>query len=59
MNRPLTLLLLTFAAATAHADIDLVTLPKKDYVQLTVYNSVDLTLARERRENSGNTARGG
>jgi hypothetical protein len=31
------------------AKIDLVTLPQRDMVQLTIYNSADLTLARESR----------
>ena len=31
------------------AKIDLVTLPTRDTVQLTIYNSADLTLARESR----------
>jgi hypothetical protein len=35
-----------FAPASA---IELVTLPKRDNVQLTIYNSADLTLVRERR----------
>jgi hypothetical protein len=35
-----------FAPASA---IELVTLPKRDSVQLTIYNSADLTLAREKR----------
>jgi hypothetical protein len=35
-----------FAPASA---IELVTLPKRDKVQLTIYNSADLTLVRERR----------
>lgn len=34
----------------AAAKIDLVTLPERDSVQLTIYNSADLTLARERRD---------
>jgi hypothetical protein len=32
-----------------HAKVDLVTLPKRDAVQLTIYNSADLTLVRETR----------
>jgi hypothetical protein len=36
-------------AATAHAKVDLVTLPARDSVQLTIYNPGDLTLARENR----------
>ncbi|GAJ18305.1 unnamed protein product, partial [marine sediment metagenome] len=35
-----------FAPASA---IELVTLPRRDKVQLTIYNSADLTLVRERR----------
>lgn len=38
------------AAMTAQAKIDLVTLPKRQSVQLTIYNSADMTLARDRRE---------
>jgi hypothetical protein len=34
---------------TADAKIDLVTLPERDTVQLTIYNSADLTLVRESR----------
>ena len=34
----------------AHAGIDLVTLPERDNVQLTIYNSADLTLVREVRK---------
>jgi hypothetical protein len=34
---------------TAQAKIDLVTLPRRDNVQLTIYNSADLTLVRESR----------
>ena len=38
------------AAGPAHArDIDLVTLPPRDAVQLTIYNSEDLTLVKEIR----------
>lgn len=44
---PCVLLLLT--AATAFAKVDLVTLPERDSVQLTIYNSADLTLLRESR----------
>jgi hypothetical protein len=36
-------------AATASAKVDLVTLPTRDRVQLTIYNSADLTLVRESR----------
>ncbi|MFO8012732.1 MAG: hypothetical protein R6X20_05430 [Phycisphaerae bacterium] len=41
---------LASAMAVAHArDIDLVTLPPRDQVQLTIYNSEDLTLVKEIR----------
>ena len=36
-------------SGAATAKIDLVTLPTRDTVQLTIYNSADLTLARESR----------
>lgn len=36
-------------ASSAQAKVDLVTLPTRDTVQLTIYNSADLTLARESR----------
>src|SRR6266540_3175419 len=42
------LLFLAFAFA-AHAHINVVTLPDRDTVQLTIYNSVDLTLVKETR----------
>jgi len=42
--------LVLLATAAAHArDIDLVTLPPRDAVQLTIYNSEDLTLVKEIR----------
>jgi hypothetical protein len=34
----------------AHAKVDLVTLPTRDTVQLTIYNSADLTLVRDSRD---------
>src|SRR6267154_5819153 len=37
------------APAPAHARINVVTLPGRDSVQLTIYNSVDLTLVKETR----------
>jgi hypothetical protein len=40
---------LTSFAVKAHAKIDLVTLPVRDQVQLTIYNSADLTLACDSR----------
>ena len=33
----------------AKAKVDLVTLPTRDTVQLTIYNSADMTLVRESR----------
>ncbi len=44
-----TLLFVLLLSATAWAKVDLVTLPQRDTVQLTIYNSADLTLARESR----------
>ena len=53
MNKSLvmaTLLVLAMVAGVAQArNIDLVTLPPRDTVQLTIYNSEDLTLVRETR----------
>jgi hypothetical protein len=42
-------LLLLVVCAGAYGKVDLVTLPQRDTVQLTIYNSADLTLARESR----------
>ena len=36
-------------SGTAQAKVDLVTLPTRDTVQLTIYNSADMTLVRESR----------
>ncbi len=50
--RPLTFVLTgvaALAALTAEARINVVTLPGRDTVQLTVYNSADLTLVKETR----------
>ena len=41
---------LSLPPAAAQARIDLVTVPARDRTELTIYNSVDLTLAREERE---------
>ena len=43
------LALLVGAAAPAGARIGLVTVPRRDAVQVTIYNSADLTLVREER----------
>jgi hypothetical protein len=45
----LAVFLLLCGAVRAEAKVDLVTLPSRDAVQLTIYNSADLTLARESR----------
>jgi hypothetical protein len=52
MMKNITVILLLFAAAVsiAEAKVDLVTLPTRDTVQLTIYNSADLTLVRESRD---------
>lgn len=42
-------LLLVLAALPAAAKVDLVTLPARDRVELTIYNGADLTLVRESR----------
>ena len=43
------LLIIINVAGTTHAKVDLVTLPSRDTVQLTIYNSADMTLVRESR----------
>jgi len=48
MKRALIFIILTISL-NAQAKIDLVTLPSRDKVQLTIYNSADLTLVRESR----------
>ncbi|UCE46187.1 MAG: DUF4139 domain-containing protein [Phycisphaerales bacterium] len=45
----LLLLIIAAAASVAEAKVDLVTLPSRDTVQLTIYNSADMTLVRESR----------
>ena len=45
----MTTLCLTLIAGFAEGKVDLVTLPSRESVQLTIYNSADLTLAREKR----------
>jgi len=44
-----TLALLLAAAPAAAKNVDLVTLPKRNTVQLTIYNSEDITLVKETR----------
>jgi hypothetical protein len=49
-RRPIFILSVIVATASAaQAKVDLVTLPSRDTVQLTIYNSADLTLVRESR----------
>ncbi|MHC4353816.1 MAG: hypothetical protein ACYS0H_13985, partial [Planctomycetota bacterium] len=43
------LVIIAAAAGVASAKVDLVTLPSRDTVQLTIYNSADMTLVRESR----------
>jgi hypothetical protein len=43
------LLIIVVIAGVSRAKIDLVTLPSRDTVQLTIYNSADMTLVRESR----------
>ena len=43
------LLIIATVAGTTKAKVDLVTLPSRDTVQLTIYNSADMTLVRESR----------
>ncbi|MEJ2647538.1 MAG: DUF4139 domain-containing protein [Sedimentisphaerales bacterium] len=49
MKRTNTLLIIIAITSSAYAKVDLVTLPERDTVQLTIYNSADMTLARESR----------
>jgi hypothetical protein len=49
MKRMIAFLIILMAAGVAQAKVDLTTLPTRDTVQLTIYNSADLTLARESR----------
>ncbi len=48
-GRSVMLLFFIACLPAAHARLDLVTLPDRDSVQLTIYNSVDLTMVRETR----------
>ena len=49
MKRIILSLMIVAMAGVASAKVDLVTLPSRDTVQLTIYNSADMTLARESR----------
>jgi hypothetical protein len=44
-----TLLIIVVMGGVSRAKVDLVTLPSRDTVQLTIYNSADMTLVRESR----------
>ena len=49
MKRAYVLLIIIAVTSSAYAKVDLVTLPERETVQLTIYNSADMTLARESR----------
>jgi hypothetical protein len=49
MKRTIIFLIIAVITNAAQAKVDLVTLPSRDTVQLTIYNSADMTLARESR----------
>ena len=49
MKRVIILLTIIATSHLAEGKIDLVTLPERDAVQLTIYNSADMTLVRESR----------
>ena len=49
MKQITSILTIMAAAGVCLGKVDLVTLPSRDTVQLTIYNSADLTLARESR----------
>jgi hypothetical protein len=49
MKRINILLIIIAVTTSVYAKVDLVTLPERETVQLTIYNSADMTLARERK----------
>ena len=49
MKRIAVLIAIVLMASIAEGKVDLVTLPRRDKAQLTIYNSADLTLVREQR----------
>src|SRR5210317_1994027 len=49
MKQTTVLFISVFVISAAQAKVDLVTLPSRDTVQLTIYNSADMTLVRESR----------
>ncbi|MBN2162953.1 MAG: DUF4139 domain-containing protein [Pontiellaceae bacterium] len=50
MKRTATILVTAALCGAAQAKVDLVTIPTRDTVQLTIYNSADMTLVREQRD---------
>ena len=44
------LTILALASPVLAKNVDLVTLPKRNTVELTIYNSADITLAKETRD---------
>jgi hypothetical protein len=48
-RRILMVFIIAATSSVGHAKVDLVTLPSRDTVQLTIYNSADMTLVRESR----------
>ena len=48
-RRRLSIVLVLMLATTALASVDLVTLPRREGTQLTIYNSEDITMVREKR----------
>ncbi|MGB2808004.1 MAG: DUF4139 domain-containing protein, partial [Sedimentisphaerales bacterium] len=49
MKRSIIFLIIGLITSVAYCKVDLVTLPSRDTVQLTIYNSADMTLVRESR----------
>jgi len=49
MKRTIIFLIIAVITSVAYCKVDLVTLPSRDTVQLTIYNSADMTLVRESR----------
>jgi len=49
MKRIIACMTVLLVAGVAGAKVDLTTIPTRDTVQLTIYNSADLTLVRESR----------
>jgi hypothetical protein len=49
MKRKIIFLIIGVIASVAYCKVDLVTLPLRDTVQLTIYNSADMTLVRDSR----------